>query len=164
MHRMSAHHRQGLVIASIAIERAQSDYLRALARLLVASQAGDIGVLEQWWRSWFSGDLHTFSSADHAGMQGMLSPEQMNAIRSAAAPDFDATFVLLMSIHHQGAVAMANDALVQASDPPLKIMAHAVRHAQLGEIKMMERVRGIQAVRASLAAMFAPATARGHPH
>ena len=42
-----------------------------------------------------------------------------------------------MTKHHKGAVAMADLELRRGSDPRLRIMAHAIRHEQQGEIALM---------------------------
>jgi uncharacterized protein (DUF305 family) len=53
-------------------------------------------------------------------------------------PDaFDHLFVRLMSIHQEGAIAMADEAVQEANDPRLKLMSHAIRHEQSGEIELM---------------------------
>jgi hypothetical protein len=47
---------------------------------------------------------------------------------------FDRHFIDLMTRHHMGAVAMADLQLRQGSDLRLRMMAHAIRHGQQGEI------------------------------
>ena len=64
-------------------------------------------------------------------------------------------FVALMSAHHQGAIAMADDAMRQAGDVRLKVMSHGIRHGQQGEINLMRGLAGNAAVRAASRALFA---------
>jgi len=154
MRRMSAHHAQGIEIALIGAERADAAHLRALARLMAAAQAGDNAIFDQWWRSWFDSPPPT-TPEDHAAMPGMLSPEQIESLRRAKGAGFDPLFVSLMSFHHRGAIAMADETLVRAGDPRLRIMAHAIRHVQLGEIELMRGAEGLPAVWAALRAHFA---------
>jgi uncharacterized protein (DUF305 family) len=59
---------------------------------------------------------------------------------------FDRHFIDLMTRHHMGAVAMADSQLRQGSDPRLRMMAHAIRHGQQGEIALMNGVQGGKAV------------------
>ena len=56
----------------------------------------------------------------------------------------------MMEFHHKGAVRMADQEWKSRGDPSLRIMAHAVRHEQQGEI----RVEGIQAVITATRNMF----------
>jgi Domain of unknown function (DUF305) len=61
-----------------------------------------------------------------------------------------------MSIHHTGAIAMADEAIREAGDPRLKLMSHAIRHEQSGEIELMHGARGLPAVKAAVASLIAP--------
>ena len=51
-----------------------------------------------------------------------------------------------MTIHHAGAVKMADQEWRSRGDPRLRIMAHAIRHEQQGEIALMNRTKGAAAV------------------
>jgi uncharacterized protein (DUF305 family) len=53
---------------------------------------------------------------------------------------FGAFFVALMSRHHSGAIATADEAIRRVGDPRLRVMAHAVRHSQRGEVMLMQGV------------------------
>jgi hypothetical protein len=48
---MTTHHAQGIELARLGEQRAQDPHLRALARLMVASQVGEVRLFEGWWRS-----------------------------------------------------------------------------------------------------------------
>jgi uncharacterized protein (DUF305 family) len=157
MRRMTAHHAQGIELAQLAAERAQDSHLRALANLMGADQKGEIAVFQQWWRSWFHGDLPTPSREEHAVMPGMLSPDQMDSLRTASGAGFDPLFVSLMTMHHKGAIVMADEALREAGDIRLRLMAHATRHAQRGEIELMNGVEGVEAVKSATLSLFVPA-------
>ena len=161
MGNMTAHHAQGIAIAQIATERSKDPHLRDISKLMVAAQKGEIAVFRQWWESWFRGSLAD-QPALHSMMQGMLTPAQVQSLRDAARADFDALFVSLMTKHHQGAIAMADEAMRRAADPRLKIMAHAIRHEQSGEIEMMRGTEGAEAVKAALASLLKP-PANGPP-
>ena len=50
---------------------------------------------------------------------------------------------------------MADSQLRDGSDPHLRIMAHAIRHAEQGEIALMHRVSGRNAVSVGFRNMFA---------
>ncbi|MBL6456157.1 DUF305 domain-containing protein [Belnapia sp. T6] len=157
MRRMAAHHAQGVELALLGAERAQDRRLRALAGLMAAEQRGEIAIFAQWWRSWFPGELPPASAEDHAMMPGMLPPATMAAVRATPVEGFDAAFMAAMSHHHQGAVAMADEALLRAADPRLRLMAHAIRHGQRGEIALMRNTQGLDAVRTAIADLLLPA-------
>jgi uncharacterized protein (DUF305 family) len=159
MRRMAAHHAQGVELALLAAERAQDTHLRALARLMVAEQRGEIAIFDQWWRSWFGGTLPPTTAEDHAIMPGMLPVAEIEALRQAEVAAFDARFVAAMTSHHQGAIVMADEAIREAGDFRLRLMSHAIRHEQRGEIELMRGSQGFAAVRAALLNMLLPAGA-----
>jgi uncharacterized protein (DUF305 family) len=146
MRHMRTHHEQGVEIAGIAVQRAQDPHLRALARLMVASQAGENRVLQSWWQGWFDEPMALCSAAERAEMPGLLSPEQIGRLKIAETHSFDALFVQLMTFHHAGAVAMADKELRGSGDLRLRLMAHSIRHEQQGEIALMHGVAGFAAV------------------
>jgi uncharacterized protein (DUF305 family) len=60
-----------------------------------------------------------------------------------------------MSLHHRGAVAMADQEWHSGGDLRLRVMAQAIRHEQQGEIALMEGAQGIAAVRTAARNMVA---------
>ncbi|WP_255359993.1 DUF305 domain-containing protein [Belnapia sp. F-4-1] len=54
---------------------------------------------------------------------------------------------------------MADEALRRAADPRLRLMSHAVRHEQRGEIALMQGIEGWAAVRTAVGNMLLPAGA-----
>jgi uncharacterized protein (DUF305 family) len=155
MRHMSTHHQQGIELASMAAEKAASPHLQSLAKLMSASQNGEKQILDKWWTSWFGMPMQICSAEERAAMPGLLDSPQIEQLRAAGPLDFDALFVKLMTIHHAGAVKMADDELRGGSDPRLRIMAHAIRHEQQGEIALMNCVKGGKAVLLAVSNMFA---------
>jgi uncharacterized protein (DUF305 family) len=167
---MTTHHQQGIVLASIAAERADNPHLRALSKLMVASQKGENKILSHWWAGWFVEPMQVCSSQERASMPGLLDAADIAKLRSMDISSFDQIFVDLMTEHHSGAVAMADSQLRHGSDPRLRIMAHAIRHEQQGEIALMHGADGEFAVFLAFRNMFAdtvnrangPVETRGH--
>jgi uncharacterized protein (DUF305 family) len=152
---MTTHHQQGIELAQIAIARAQAPHLRALAALMVASQSGENRIFARWWDGWFTEPMPICTTEERVTMPGYLTSAQMAKARTAADNEFDAVFVRLMSLHHAGAVQMADAEWHSAGDPRLRLMAHAIRHEQQGEIALMNDVEGIESVRAATRNMLA---------
>lgn len=143
---MTTHHAQGIVLARLAIERAQDPHLRKLAMLMVASQNGENKIFENWWLSWFDTGMPDCTADERAEMPGFLTPAQMRQVDTAPPEQFDAVFIDMMSRHHRGAVRMADQMWHSRGDIRLRIMAHAIRHEQQGEIALMHGGSGIDAV------------------
>jgi uncharacterized protein (DUF305 family) len=158
MRRMAAHHRQGVDIAKIGADKAGDPHLRALARMMIAGQNGEMAILQQWWRSWFPGEVPDATPQEHRSMPGMIVPEQIAKLREASPAEFDPLFVSLMSAHHQGAIDMAYDALKNASDPRLKLISYSIGYEQRGEINLM---RGTEAGLATVEEAFASLCSAG---
>ena len=148
---MVTHHQQGIELAALAAARAQDPHLRALARLMVASQAGENEILQAWWKSWFDIPMTICSAAERAVMPGLLSAEQIEQLRRVPDSTFDTQFVQAMTYHHAGAVRMADDELHGSGDLRLKLFAHAIRHGQQGEIALMNGASGWPAVSLAIA-------------
>jgi uncharacterized protein (DUF305 family) len=155
MRHMRTHHEQGVELASIAARRAADPHLRALARLMAASQAGENRIFESWWRSWFEEPMALCTAAERAQMPGLLTNEQVGTLKAAQPAQFDRLFIDLMTVHHAGAVAMAEQELQGRGDIRLRIMAYAIRHEQQGEIALMHGVSGWPAVGQAVRNMFA---------
>ena len=151
---MATHHEQGIQLASIAGERAADPHLRAFSKLMVASQRGESDILAHWWASWFDEPIQICSAEERASMPGLLNPAEVARLRSTDASNFDGLFVDLMTKHHKGAVAMADSQFRDGSDPRLRIMAHAIRHEQQGEIALMHGLDGERAVSFAFRNMF----------
>jgi uncharacterized protein (DUF305 family) len=90
--------------------------------------------------------MQVCSAQERASMPGLLDPSEVDGLRSTEAPSFDRHFIDLMTRHHKGAVAMADSQLRNGSDPRLRLMSHAIRHAQQGEMALMHGVNGGNAV------------------
>jgi uncharacterized protein (DUF305 family) len=59
-----------------------------------------------------------------------------------------------MTKHHSGAVRMADRMRRSRGDLRLRIMAHAIRHGQQGEIALMHGADGVTAVATAFRNMF----------
>lgn len=151
---MSTHHEQGIALASMAADKAMDPHLRALAKLMAASQSGEKRILDHLWTSWFGAPMQICSAEERATMPGLLDGAQLEQLHQAPSAEFDGLFVKLMTIHHAGAVKMADDEFSRGSDPRLRVMAHAIRHEQQGEIALMNCITGTKAVVLAVQNMF----------
>ena len=143
---MTTHHAQGIELARTATRHAQSPHLQKLAMLMVASQIGENRIFQSWWLSWFDTAMPECSSEERTAMPGFLTPAEMQLVKTAPSDQFDAIFVEMMSKHHRGATMMADQMWRSRGDPRLRVMAHAIRHEQQGEIALMHGQSGLAAV------------------
>ncbi len=160
---MTPHHEQAVVMAELAVDRAEDPQLLALAAEIKAAQDPEIELMESWLEQWgvpkLSDDEAMMSHGSH-GMQGMLSDAQLDALASAQGPTFDALFAQYMIEHHEGAVVMAEDVLAGGKDPAVAALAREIIVTQEKEIVQLRAFLAGE----STAALVEIRPALGHVH
>jgi uncharacterized protein (DUF305 family) len=73
-----------------------------------------------------------------AGMSGMMSEEDMQALEDAQGTEASRLYLEQMTAHHEGAVEMARDQVEQGQNPQAVALAQDVIEAQEAEITEME--------------------------
>ncbi len=74
---------------------------------------------------------------DDSMMHGQMD-DMMTGLRGKTGDAFDQAFISEMIVHHEGAVDMAEAALMYAKHEEIKQMASAIISAQTAEIKQMQ--------------------------
>ncbi|CAA9379547.1 MAG: protein of unknown function DUF305 [uncultured Nocardioides sp.] len=146
MQMMIPHHAQAVTMAKLAEERAQDPAVRRLADRIKAAQGPEILFMAAWLEE---RGLDVPSAADdpesfdhgahgHEGMEGMLTPGQMKALRQARGKRFDELFLRQMIQHHSGAIQMAGVAAEEGVDRTVAEVAADVSVTQSAEIGRIE--------------------------
>ena len=120
MQDMIPHHNQAVQMAALVADRTNLQELRDVAGRIDASQADEIGFMQQWLRD-----------------RGEPVPARL---AEAEGTDFDKLFLELMIAHHEGAVKMVEELLEQpgsAYDPVLYEFVTDVTNDQTSEIERM---------------------------
>ena len=134
---MIPHHEQAIEMSDVVLAKdGTNPEVTALATEVKAAQAPEIEQLGGWLDAW--GAERTSEHGGHAGMSGMMSDEDMQALDTAAPPESDRLFLEQMIAHHQGAVEMAEEELESGQDPAVIEMAQTIVDTQTAEIEMME--------------------------
>jgi uncharacterized protein (DUF305 family) len=142
---MIPHHRQALDMAELAVVRAQNAEVMALAEQVRSAQAPEIDMLTDLLVVWGAppADSSTdHSDPGHAGMGGMLSHDQMDALSAAGGAAFDSMFLEMMIVHHEGAVADAGREVTEGANPQAKQLAKQIVSGQTAEIERMRALLG----------------------
>jgi uncharacterized protein (DUF305 family) len=143
---MAVHHGQALVMADFAIDRAQSPQLRAMARQILVTQAGERGLLQGWLTMWKAPQLPVGEPMtwmpDHRGkhghaMPGMATTAQLQRLGETAGRSFDREYAVLMTRHHEGGIAMAKAAQQRASLPDVRSLAASMVRQQAEEVAQL---------------------------
>jgi uncharacterized protein (DUF305 family) len=136
---MIPHHEQAVQMADLAPTRASSSVILDLAATIKQTQAGEI----EQMRGWLSErGVQETDHSEHMGMQGMLTPEQLDELAAADGDEFDRLFAQYMIEHHKGAVAMANEVIASGSDEQVLAFARQVIADQEAEIAQMQGFLG----------------------
>ena len=141
---MMHHHAQAIEVANLVPTRAQDASIQTLARRIISAQQDEIGIMQQWLRD--RGQPVPDMHGGHHGavqMPGMLTAEQVEALRSARGPAFDRLFLELMIQHHRGAVRMVRDLFATdgaGQDEEVFRFASDVQVDQSTEVARMERM------------------------
>jgi uncharacterized protein (DUF305 family) len=145
---MVLHHRQALEMSALAPDRAADPRVRDVAARIDAAQAPEILLMAQWLTE-HSLDVpapgadpadYDHAQHGHAGMVGMLSDDELAALRDAEGAAFDRLFLSEMTRHHEGAVAMARYVLGHGADQRVNELATGIVAEQSAEIARLQRL------------------------
>lgn len=138
---MIPHHSQAVEMADMALKQSNTASIKALAGQIKAAQDPEIQTMAGWLKAW--GKPVPTPMAGHdmgsmsGSMQGMMSPQEMDALSKASGAAFDRMWLQMMIKHHTGAVAMSKAQLTQGSSPDAKKLAQAIIDGQTKEITQM---------------------------
>ncbi|GAB7049981.1 DUF305 domain-containing protein [Catenuloplanes indicus] len=138
LRKMIPHHQQALEISALAPGRAANPQLVALAERISDTQTLEIGSFRGWLRQHNLGE--DLPGHDHSTMPGMQSAERMAELAALKGDEFDRRFVEMMTDHHAGAIAMANEALRAGTNTWILQTATSVAHEQGVEIDRMSAI------------------------
>lgn len=145
---MIPHHRGAIEMAKEAEQKSKRPEIKSLARNIIVNQNREENELLRKWRSaWYPNASETSVAYDtQMGKSMPMSTEQKNSMMmkmdlGAADTEFDLRFMNAMISHHEGAVAMAKDALKKSKRPEIKQLAQEIISSQQTEIDQMKQWR-----------------------
>jgi uncharacterized protein (DUF305 family) len=164
MQGMIMHHAQAVEMTALIASRTENKDLRSLGAKITTSQSDEINFMKRWLAARgesvsmpmgaMSGTMpgmagmdmsnqmsHNASHQQMALMPGMLTPEQMEALRNAKGPEFDHLFLTGMIQHHEGALTMVKDLFDTAGagqDADVFNFATDADNTQRAEIRIMQ--------------------------
>ena len=139
---MIPHHRQAITMSEMALDHGGPE-VTALAEQIQGAQQPEIDTLTSWLQSWDEEvpepmDESEMNSMDHADMEGMMTPQDMERLGDADGAAFDTMWLEMMIEHHDGAVTMAEAQVANGASPEAIEMAEAIAESQEAEITEME--------------------------
>jgi uncharacterized protein (DUF305 family) len=149
MQGMIMHHAQAVEMTALMESHTENKDLRLLGARISRSQSDEIRFMRRWLAA--RGESLSMPMTGMPGMDmsreaiplmpGMLSPEQMEALRKARGPEFDHLFLTGMIQHHEGALTMVKELFDTAGagqDADVFNFATDVDSGQRAEIRIMQ--------------------------
>ena len=143
------HHAQAVEMTALISSHTENKDLRSLGARISSSQSDEIRFMRRWLAargepvSMSMAGMRDMGSHRMAFMPGMLTPEQMEALRNAKGSDFDHLFLTGMIQHHNGALTMVKDLFDTAGagqDAELFDFATDADNTQRAEIRIMQEM------------------------
>jgi uncharacterized protein (DUF305 family) len=149
MQGMIMHHAQAVEMTALILSHTENKDLRSLGARISSSQSDEIKFMQRWLAARgepVSMAMPGMPDMDTSGqpmalMPGMLTPEQMEALRKAKGAEFDHLFLTGMIQHHNGALIMVKDLFDTAGagqDADIFNFATDADNTQRAEIKVMQ--------------------------
>jgi uncharacterized protein (DUF305 family) len=149
MQGMIMHHAQAVEMTALISSHTENKEIRVLGERIGLSQADEIKFMKRWLVARgapVSMAMPDMPDMDMSGnpmkpMPGMLTPEQMTALRQAKGAEFDRQFLTGMIQHHKGALVMVRelfDTPGAGEDADLFDFATDADNTQRAEINIME--------------------------
>lgn len=150
---MIPHHTQAVEMSETVLAKSGLDPKVAdLAQRIRDAQQPEIERMTGWLRSWGEPleapdgeaggseghDMGTMDGSSETSAGGMMSDADMKELEAADAATASRLFLQQMTLHHEGAVAMAKDEIEQGSNPEAIALAREIVAAQEAEIEEMK--------------------------
>jgi uncharacterized protein (DUF305 family) len=129
---MLPHHEGAVAMSDVILAKDGIDQsVLDLATEIKAAQEPEIAQLTDWLAAW---------GADEGGMNGMdgtMSSDDMMALANASGVEASKLFLEQMTVHHQGAIDMAQTELNDGQNTDAQALATAIVTTQADEIVVM---------------------------
>ena len=157
MQHMIIHHAQAVEMTDLIESHTDTKQIRTLGDRISRSQSDEMRFMKRWlalrgepasmpMNEMPATHLHgAHSSSEKLLMPGMITLEQMDALRKAKGQEFDRLFLAGMIQHHNGALVMVKELFDTAGagqDAELFNFASDVDSGQRAEIRVMEKLLG----------------------
>lgn len=149
---MIPHHQQAIDMSDVVLaEQGIDPRVTELATAIKAAQGREIAQMHGWLEQWGNPPMPTMGAGEgHGGghgmegtsgnAMGMMSDEQMSALKGAEGIDASKLFLRGMITHHEGAIDMAQDEIDGGKFAPAVDLARSIVETQQREIHTMKGI------------------------
>ena len=157
MQGMIHHHAQAVEMTALIEARTENKEIRLLGARISQSQSDEINMMKRWLAMRGEKTSMEMPKTDHSNMSGhqhhqqqmlmpgMLTAEQMKALKNAKGAEFDRLFLAGMIQHHNGALVMVDELFKTTGagqDAEIFNFATDVDSSQRAEIRIMQTLSG----------------------
>jgi uncharacterized protein (DUF305 family) len=150
---MIPHHQQAIEMSDMLLGKQGIDpRVVSLANEIKAAQGPEIEQMQGWLTDWGVSTTTTSPGSGMPGMPGhdmgdmsgggMMSEQDMAALRDAQGVEASRLFLTQMTEHHEGAIAMAQTEVDGGQFPPAMELARSIIASQQKEIDTMQQLLG----------------------
>jgi uncharacterized protein (DUF305 family) len=141
---MIPHHAQAIEMVELTEGRTLDPEVQQLADAIRSAQDPELETMSGWLTAWGE-DVPDVSSMDMGDMEmsdmnGMMTPEDMDALATAPDTEFQDMWLSMMVEHHTGAVEMAQVEQTDGEFPDAITLAEEIEASQSKEIATMEQL------------------------
>ena len=148
---MIPHHQQAIEMSDVVLAKKGIDpRVTDLATEIKAAQGPEIKQMQDWLGQWGNPPMPPMATEeghgghDMEGMSGdgmgMMSDEEMTALKNANGVEAGRLFLTGMITHHEGAIAMAQTEIEDGKFAPAVELARAIVKTQQAEIDTMKGI------------------------
>ena len=131
---MIPHHQQAVLISKLALKQGSNAAVKKLAARIISEQTPEVAQMKKWEpKNAMSGMQMAIS------MPGIVSRADLSKLKAATGKKFDGLYLVAMTLHHRGAIAMAR-ALIASKNSEVSALAKAIVSGQRAEITEMHRI------------------------
>ena len=132
---MIPHHQQAMDMSNMALKNGASPEVKKLAKAIIAAQGKEISQLKYW----LTATKSSMTMGHDMGMSGMLSKNDLIALKKLKGSKFDTAFLQAMIAHHEDALEMVS-MLDRTKNSEAKKIAIDIRTGQSAEISVMKKL------------------------
>jgi len=129
---MVPHHQQAVLISKLALKQSSNSAVKKLAARIIAEQGPEVLQMQSWIPT------DGMMGMDHS-MPGLVSASDLAKLKTARSKKFDGLYLVDMTLHHQGAIAMATP-LMKSKNPEVAAISKSIVNGQTSEIREMRRI------------------------
>jgi uncharacterized protein (DUF305 family) len=129
---MSMHHKDGIKMAAMAADKAQTKEVKAVADKIIKDQEKELQQMQAWRDRKFS----SVAKSDET-----LPKMDMSKLEDAKGKAFDQEFTKMMAQHHEDGIKMAKEFTTKLEDQDIKKFAEKMSSNQMKEKEHLKHLQ-----------------------